>query len=60
MPKNDTLNGKTVVLKDLIDDKNIITFENLTNEIDNQIKLDELKDGFYSIYSIYSFYCLVF
>ena len=50
MPKNDTLNGKTVVLKDLIDDKNIITFENLTNEIDNQIKLDELKDGFYSIY----------
>ena len=50
MPKSDTLNGKTVVLKDLIDDKNIITFENLTNEIDNQIKLDELKDGFYSIY----------
>ena len=50
MSKNDTLNGKTVVLKDLIDDKNIITFENLTNEIDNQIKLDELKDGFYSIY----------
>ena len=40
MPKNDTLNGKTVVLKDLIDDKNIITFENLTNEIYNQIKLD--------------------
>ncbi|MDY3830675.1 MAG: hypothetical protein SOZ65_07135, partial [Erysipelotrichaceae bacterium] len=50
MPKSDTLNGKTVMLKDLIDDKNIITFENLTNEIDNQIKLDELKDGFYSIY----------
>ena len=50
MPKSDTLNGKTVVLKDLTDDKNIITFENLTNEIDNQIKLDELKDGFYSIY----------
>lgn len=50
MKKTDTLNGKSVVLKDLLDEKNIVEFNDLTNKIDNQIRLGDLADGFYSIY----------
>ena len=50
MKRTDTLNGKSVVLKDLLDEKNIVEFNDLTNKIDNQIRLGDLADGFYSIY----------
>ncbi len=48
--KSNTLNGKTVVLKDLLDENNVVEFTDLTNKIDDQIDLGELNDGFYSVY----------
>ncbi len=48
--RSNTLNGKTVVLKDLLDENNVIEFADLTNKIDDQIDLGKLNDGFYSVY----------
>ncbi|MDO4378574.1 MAG: hypothetical protein Q4C64_05410 [Erysipelotrichia bacterium] len=48
--KSETLNGKNVILKDLLNDKNVIKFEKLTAKIDNQIRLENIPDGFYALY----------
>ncbi|MGI6608859.1 MAG: hypothetical protein ACOX1F_07835 [Erysipelotrichaceae bacterium] len=50
--KSDTLNGKSVVLKDMINSNNVITFNDLTRDVDNQVSLYELKPGFYSLYIV--------
>ena len=47
---SETLNGKDVVLKDLLNDKNVIKFEKMTAKIDNQIRLENIPDGFYALY----------
>ncbi|MGI6581956.1 MAG: hypothetical protein ACOX1M_06520 [Erysipelotrichaceae bacterium] len=50
--KSNTLNGKTVILKDLINSNNIVTFADLTKDVDNQINLNKLTPGFYSLYIV--------
>ena len=50
--KSNTLNGKTVVLKDLINTNNVITLGDLTRDVDNQIDLSKLTPGFYSLYIV--------
>lgn len=50
--KSNTLNGKSVVLKDLINTNNVITLGDLTRDVDNQIDLSKLTPGFYSLYIV--------
>ena len=50
--KSNTLNGKTVILKDLINSNNVFTFADLTRDVDNQIDLSKLTPGFYSLYIV--------
>ena len=50
--KSNTLNGKSVILKDLINSNNVVTFADLTKDVDNQINLNKLTPGFYSLYIV--------
>lgn len=50
--RSNTLNGKSVILKDLINSNNIVTFDALTRDVDNQIDLSKLTPGFYSLYIV--------
>ncbi|HPW52834.1 MAG TPA: hypothetical protein PK631_00510 [Erysipelotrichaceae bacterium] len=50
--KSNTLNGKTVILKDLINSNNVVIFADLTRDIDSQISLNKLTPGFYSLYIV--------
>lgn len=48
--RSDTLSGKNIILKDLLNEKNIVEFANLTSNIDNQIRLENIPEGFYALY----------
>ncbi len=50
--KANTLNGKSIILKDLINSNNVVTFADLTRDLDNQIDLSKLTPGFYSLYIV--------